>query len=135
MSSEVTETRLLPTSASQRLTEAWHVYLDNYAQMVIRQRCAHARATAEISKWHAAVRAAWDRWGIPSAREKSVVISLAAKELGCAIDGQRGTLSTTVSRRKQAIGLSLFLGGTPALIGSGWPLGVAGTFACYFAER
>ena len=106
---EVRKTSILPTEADQRLHAAWQVYLDNYASVHIRDRQTIARATREINAWHKATRQAWLSWGIPSATDKSVSESLRTKELGCLIDGDRGALGTTASRRLMAIGLSLFL--------------------------
>ena len=106
---EIRKTSVLPTDADQRLYAAWQVYLDNYASVHIRDRQSIARATREINAWHQATRHAWLAWGIPSAADKSVSESLRTKELGCLIDGDRGALGTTASRRLMAIGLSLFL--------------------------
>ena len=111
---EITKTRVAPCGPDQRLHEAWQAYLDNYASVHVRQRKAQAQAVREINEWHKATRAAWRRWNIPSAEDKSVSESTFAKELGCTIQGVRGALTTAVDRKLQTIGLSFFICSSPA---------------------
>ena len=108
---EITKSSPLPTSHDQRLREAWQVYLDNYASVHVEPRY-RKRVEGEANAWHTAARNAWERWNIPASREKSLSLSLVAKELGCYTDGEVGTLGTTVERRLHTIAFSFFLIGS-----------------------
>ena len=57
-------------------------------------------------------RSTWEKWNIPSAKDKSVASSLHAKELVCEIDGERWTLGPTCKHRLDAIAMSLYFIGT-----------------------
>ena len=81
--------------STQRLMEGWQVYLDNFAALSVTSRKNLSKAQGQLSQWHALARSTWEKWNIPSAKDKSVASSLHAKELGCEIDGERGTLGPT----------------------------------------
>ena len=118
-SSEIRKTMVLPIhcksstkcdwESEQRLIEGWQVYLDNFAALSVTSRSNLKKAQGQLSQWHALARSTWEKWNIPSAKDKSVASSLHAKELGCEIDGERGTLGPTCKRRLDAIMMSLFI--------------------------
>ena len=87
--------------------------MDNFFALEVHKSRSVQKALGQLSKWHKAARECWAAHNIPSARDKSVASSLEAKELGCLIDGFRGTLSTTVQRRLDAISLTFLLIGAP----------------------
>ena len=108
-SGEIRKTAVLPTSQDQRTKEGWQVYLDNYFSLEVHSAKSLKKALGQLSRWHQAARECWKAHNIPSARDKSVASHLEAKELGCLIDGLRGTLSTTIQRRLDAITVTLHL--------------------------
>ena len=108
-SAEIRKTLPMPTSADQRTLKAWQVYLDNYASVMIVKLREAAKLEGQASEWHTKTRAVWEAWNIPSATDKSVANAYQAKELGCFVGGQAGTIGTTVQRRLDAIAIGLFL--------------------------
>ena len=106
---EIRKTAPMPTSQDQRTLKGWQAYLDNFASFIVVLMRDAAKFEGVASEWHTKARKAWEAWNIPSAQDKSVANSFEAKELGCFVDGRRGSLGTTTQRRLDAIALSLFL--------------------------
>ena len=106
---EIRKTAVLPTSEDQRCKGGWQAYLDNFAAIEVVKRHDFTKSEKELASWHQAARACWRRYNIPSAQDKSVPQSLEAKELGCFVDGDFGSLGTTVQRRLEAIALGCFV--------------------------
>ena len=111
---EVRKTTAMPGSDSGQSRSFWQVYLDNFAAASIESATDKARLAGQRSAWHTAVRAAWERWGIPSAEDKAVLQDVNAKELGCEFRGEVGTMGTTRDRRHAAAALSLFVLSAPS---------------------
>ena len=110
---EIRKSSVLPTTEDQRLAAAWQVYFDNLAMVEVEAMKNLPLLEGAMSDWHQAARSAWEKWGIPSAKDKSVAQNLKAKELGCFIDGDHGLLGTDTGRRVSVIMVTLFLIGCP----------------------
>ena len=110
---DIRKTAVLLTNADQWLAAAWQVYLDNLAMVEVEKRKNLPQLEGAMSDWHQAARLAWDKRGIPSAKDKSVAKICGAKELGCFIDADNGLLGTDIGRRLIVIMATLFLIGVP----------------------
>ena len=113
IANEIRKTSFLPTVADQRLAAAWQVYLDNLAMVEVEMKKNLPQLEGAMSDWHQAAALAWDKWGIPSAKNKCVAQNLQAKDLGCFIDGDNGLLGIDTGRRLIVIMVTLFLIGPP----------------------
>ena len=80
---EIRKTLPMPSSSDQRTLEAWQVYLDSFASLLIVLLKDAEKFEGQASDWHKKARAAWEAWNIPSAADKSVANAYEAKELGC----------------------------------------------------
>ena len=85
----------------------WQAYLDNFAAGKVVAREDVESFHRKLGRWQKAGRSCWEQRGIPRSHAKASVRELTVKELGGVLDGDRGTLCSSVSRRCQTILLSL----------------------------
>lgn len=67
----------------------------------------------QISAWHRRAETAWEKHSLPSANDRLVVNVYEAKKLGARIDGDEGTLATTIQRQLDALALSMYSSAVP----------------------
>jgi len=104
---EIRKDRPLPVDLLNRVTHFLQSYIDNFDQGHIGAR-GDASTVEQMQDWRSRVLAAYERWGIPAAKDKSTQGTKAAT-LGASIDGEVGVVGPGRERSLDLIELTLYL--------------------------
>ena len=99
----------LPSDGRLGLTDFWSAYMDDYDEVHGGNFEQLKAREGEVTKWQAALRAAYSHCGIPRGEAKAVCGSMRAERLGAELDGAASRAQGTPRKLLEIVSLALFV--------------------------
>lgn len=87
----------------------WSLYLDDTSLVEVLEKRLAEELSDKPSAEQERLRQAYQHWGIPVSKEKSLVRAEKAEKLGAVIDGEKGTLKGSTKRALESLSLGFWL--------------------------